>query len=105
MSAPAGLPTSSWRERAVPMAPDLSTTYLGLQLANPLVPSASPLSRSIDTIRRLEDAGAAAVVLHSLFEEEITFESRVLDRYLGVGVDSFLEAASDFSEPAAFILP
>jgi dihydroorotate dehydrogenase (fumarate) len=87
------------------MAPDLSTTYLGLRLANPLVPSASPLSRSIDTIRRMEDAGAAAIVLHSLFEEQITFESRVLDRYLGVGAESFWEAASYFPEPGEFTLP
>ena len=57
------------------MPPDLSTTYLHLRLSNPLVPSASPLTRSLDNIRRLEDAGAAAIVLHSLFEEQITFES------------------------------
>ncbi len=47
---------------------DLSTTYLGLNLKNPLVPSASPLSKSIDTLKRLEDHGAAAVVMYSLFE-------------------------------------
>jgi dihydroorotate dehydrogenase (fumarate) len=87
------------------MAADLSTTYLGLRLANPLVPSASPLSRSIDTIRRLEDAGAAAVVLHSLFEEQITFESKVLDRYLTVGAESFWEASSYYPEPQSFTLP
>jgi dihydroorotate dehydrogenase (fumarate) len=87
------------------MAPDLSTTYLGLHLVNPLVPSASPLSRSIDTIRRLEDAGASAVVLHSLFEEQITFESRVLDRFLSVGADSFWEASNYYPEPAEFTLP
>jgi dihydroorotate dehydrogenase (fumarate) len=87
------------------MAPDLSTTYLGLRLANPLVPSASPLSRSIDNIRRMEDAGAAAVVLHSLFEEQITFESRVLDRYLDVGADSFWEASSYYPQPREFTLP
>src|ERR1700730_16091878 len=87
------------------MTPDLSTTYLGLQLASPLVPSASPLSRSLDTIRRMEDAGAAAVVLHSLFEEQITFESRVLDRYLTVGAESFWEASSYYPEPQEFTLP
>jgi dihydroorotate dehydrogenase (fumarate) len=87
------------------MAPDLSTTYLGLGLANPLVPSASPLSRSIDNIRRMEDAGAAAVVLHSLFEEQITFESRVLDRNRTVGAESFWEASSYYPEPQAFTLP
>jgi dihydroorotate dehydrogenase (fumarate) len=87
------------------MAPDLSTTYLGLHLTNPLVPSASPLSRSIDTIRHLEDAGASAVVLHSLFEEQITFESSVLDRFLCVGAESFWEASNYYPEPAEFTLP
>src|SRR5579859_4604342 len=72
----AGCATSGWRGRMDLMAPDLSTMYLGLQLASPLVPSASPLSRNLDTIRRMEDAGAAAIVLHSLFEEQIEFESR-----------------------------
>jgi dihydroorotate dehydrogenase (fumarate) len=85
--------------------PDLSTTYLGLRLSSPLVPSASPLARDLDTIRRLEDAGAAAVVLHSLFEEQITFESRVLDRYLTVSADSSWEALSYYPEPEAFTLP
>jgi len=58
--------------------PDLTTTYLGLQLRNPLVASASPLSKKVDTVRRLEDAGAAAVVMYSLFEEQITHESQEL---------------------------
>ena len=85
--------------------PDLSTTYLGLRLPNPLVPSASPLSRSIDTIRQMDEAGAAAVVLHSLFEEQITFESQVLDQYLTGGADSFWEALTYYPEPEAFALP
>ena len=85
--------------------PDLSTTYLGLSLSSPLVPSASPLSRNIDTIRRMEDAGAAAVVLHSLFEEQITFESHVLDRYLTVSAESFWEAVTYYPEPEEFTLP
>jgi len=85
--------------------PDLSTTYLGLQLANPLVPSASPLSRSIDTIRRMEDAGAAAIVLHSLFEEQIELESHVLDRYLSDTAESYWEATSYYPEPHEFVLP
>jgi dihydroorotate dehydrogenase (fumarate) len=85
--------------------PDLSTTYLGMQLPNPLVPSASPLSRNIDTIKRMEDAGAAAVVLHSLFEEQITFESHVLDRYLTVSAESFWEAVTYYPEPEEFRLP
>src|SRR5919201_471938 len=87
------------------MAPELSTTYLGLRLASPLVPSASPLSRSLDTIRRMEDAGAAAVVLHSLFEEQITFESQVLDRYLTISAESFWEALTYYPEPDEFTLP
>src|SRR5439155_26734389 len=89
-----------------PMAPDLSTTYLGLQLVSPLVPSASPLSRKLDTICRLEDAGAAAIVLHSLFEEQIEFESHILDRYLNASADtSYWEAISYHPEPADFTLP
>ena len=54
---------------------DLSTTYLGLHLRTPLVPSASPLSQEIDGIRRMEDAGASAVVLASLFEEQLRQET------------------------------
>jgi dihydroorotate dehydrogenase (fumarate) len=61
---------------------DLTTTYLGLQLKNPLVPSASPLSKNIDTAKRLEDAGAAALVMYSLFEEELLAEEAMVDRFL-----------------------
>ena len=50
---------------------DLSTTYLGLELPHPFMPGASPLAHELDTVRRLEDAGAAAIVMHSLFEEQI----------------------------------
>lgn len=84
--------------------PDLSTTYLGLHLSSPLVPSASPLSRNLDTIARLEEAGAAAVVLYSLFEEQINFESHALDRYLSTSADSFWEAQSYYPEPAEYTL-
>ena len=73
---------------------DLSTTYLGLPLQHPLVPSASPLSRSLDGMRRMEDAGAAAVVMYSLFEEQITHESQELDHHLSYGAESFGEALS-----------
>jgi dihydroorotate dehydrogenase (fumarate) len=83
---------------------DLSTTYLGLKLANPLVPSASPLARSLDNLRRMEDAGAGAVVLHSLFEEQINAESHTLDHFLSHGTDSFAEALSFFPEPSEFQL-
>lgn len=61
---------------------DLSTEYLGLKLKNPLVPSASPLSRSLDTAKRLEDAGASALIMYSLFEEEIYHEQLTLGGYL-----------------------
>ncbi len=75
---------------------DLSTTYLGLKLKNPLVASASPLCEDVDNIRRMEDAGGAAVVLHSLFEEQIDFESQHLDRFLSQGTESFAESLSYF---------
>jgi dihydroorotate dehydrogenase (fumarate) len=78
--------------------PDLTTTYLGLSLKNPLVASASPLSRSVETVRRLEDAGAAAVVMYSLFEEEITHESLELDHYLDLGAHSYAESISYFPD-------
>ena len=58
---------------------DLTTTYMGLTLKNPVVPSASPLSRDLDTIKRMEDAGAGAVTLYSLFEEQIDQEAMLLD--------------------------
>jgi dihydroorotate dehydrogenase (fumarate) len=75
---------------------DLSTTYLGLTLKSPLVASASPLCEDIGNIRRMEDAGAAAVVLHSLFEEQINLESHHLDRYLSHGTESFAESLTYF---------
>jgi dihydroorotate dehydrogenase (fumarate) len=75
---------------------DLTTTYLGLQLKNPLVPSASPLSHSLDGMKRLEDAGAAAIVMYSLFEEQIVHESAEINHYLAYGSESFFEAQSYF---------
>jgi dihydroorotate dehydrogenase (fumarate) len=77
---------------------DLTTTYMGLDLAHPLVASASPLSYTLDGIRRLEDAGASAVVMHSLFEEQIEGESHILDHYMSYGTDSFAEALDYFPE-------
>jgi dihydroorotate dehydrogenase (fumarate) len=77
---------------------DLKTTYMGLELKNPLVPSASPLSEDISNIRRMEDAGAAAVVMYSLFEEQIDFASHHLDHYLSYGVESFAEATTYFPD-------
>jgi dihydroorotate dehydrogenase (fumarate) len=78
--------------------PDLTTTYLGLRLKNPLVASASPLSKKVELVQRLEAAGAAAVVLYSLFEEQITHESRALDHYLTHGTESYAEALSYFPD-------
>ena len=83
---------------------DLATTYLGLSLTNPLVASASPLSEDLDNIRRLEDAGAGAVVLHSLFEEQINLESQDLDRFLSYGTDSFAEAQTYFPDMTQYNL-
>ena len=77
---------------------DMRAEYLGMTLKNPIVPSSSPLSHNIDSIRRLEDAGAAAVVMYSLFEEQITSESYYLDYYLSHGTDSFAESLSYFPE-------
>ncbi len=71
---------------------DLSTNYLGLNLKNPLVASASPVSKSIDKARKLEEAGVSAIVMYSLFEEQIIHESLELDHYLTRGTDSFAEA-------------
>jgi dihydroorotate dehydrogenase (fumarate) len=77
---------------------DLSTTYLGLPLRNPLVVSASPLCEDLANIRRMEDAGAAAVVLHSLFEEQIELENQDLHHYLSHGAESFAEALTYFPD-------
>lgn len=78
--------------------PDLTTTYLGLSLKNPLVASASPLSKKLDRVRRLEDAGAGAVVMYSLFEEQITRDSHQLDYYLEHTADHHAEALSYFPD-------
>lgn len=78
--------------------PDLTTTYLGLSLKNPLVASASPLSKKIDQVRQLEDAGAAAIVMYSLFEEQITREVEELDCYLNLATNSYAEALSYFPD-------
>ena len=77
---------------------ELNTTYLGLQLKNPVVASASPISKKLDGFRRLEDAGASAVVMYSLFEEQIVHESLALDHFLSRGTDSYAEALSYFPD-------
>jgi dihydroorotate dehydrogenase (fumarate) len=83
---------------------DLSTTYLGLKLRTPLVPAASPLSDEIDSIKQMEDAGASAVVLYSLFEEQLRQDSAELVHNLEQGTESFAEALSYFPEPEEFHL-
>jgi dihydroorotate dehydrogenase (fumarate) len=83
---------------------DLSTTYLGLQLAHPLVASASPLCESTENLLRLEQAGAAAVVLPSLFEEQIEHEEQELSRLQDFGTNSFPEALDYFPELADYNL-
>ncbi len=83
---------------------DLTTTYLGLKLRNPLVVSPSPLSEQIGNILRMEDAGASAVVLHSLFEEQITIESQALDKALSAGTESFAESLSYFPDMTRYNL-
>lgn len=81
---------------------DLTTTYLGKTLPSPLVASASPLSESIDNIKKLEDAGISAIVLYSLFEEQIEQEEYELHYHLEQGTESFAEALSYFPEPDDF---
>ncbi len=83
---------------------DLTTTYLGLELRNPLVVSASPLTEDLDNLRRMEDAGAAAVVMHSLFEEQITLERHELDCHLSEGAESYAESLTYFPELCAYNL-
>jgi dihydroorotate dehydrogenase (fumarate) len=75
---------------------DLSTTYLGLKLKNPLMPGASPLVADLDAVRKLEDAGAAAIVMNSLFEEQIVAEQLATHHAVDVSANSFAEALSYF---------
>lgn len=81
---------------------DLTTTYLGYTLRSPLVASASPLSETVEGIKRLEDAGAGAVVMFSLFEEQLRLEQLALHHHLTYGTESYAEALSFFPEPSAF---
>lgn len=83
---------------------DLSTRYLGLDLPHPIVPGASPLSDDLDGVRRLEDAGAAAIVFRSLFEEQITLEQMSEVEHLDAHADSSPEASSYFPGADAFAL-
>ena len=81
---------------------NLTTTYMGLTLRNPIVSSASPLAEEVDDICKMEEAGVAAVVLPSLFEEQITEQSHQLDHYLSYGVESFAEATSYFPDMTTY---
>ena len=83
---------------------DLSTTYLGMNLKNPVVVSSSPLQKEIGNIRQMEDAGAAAIVMHSLFEEQIELESQELDRWLDQGAESFAESLNYFPDMHSYNL-
>ena len=71
---------------------DISMKYLGMKLSGPIVVASTPLSESIDNVRRMEDAGASAIVLTSLFEEQLALESRALDEDLSRGTESFAES-------------
>ncbi len=81
---------------------DLRTTYLGLNLKNPLLPSSSPLTRKISDLRAMEDAGAGGVVLYSLFEEQIRQETHTLNEHLMHGAESTAEALSYFPDTLAY---
>jgi dihydroorotate dehydrogenase (fumarate) len=81
---------------------DLSTKYLGLRLRSTVVVSASPLSRDIESICRMEEAGAAAVVLYSLFEEQLRREELDLDYHLAAGTESFAESLTHFPQAGEF---
>lgn len=82
---------------------NLTTPYLGMTLKSPLVVSANPLSDDLGNIRKMEDAGASAIVLYSLFEEQIELEQRELHHHLSYGTESFSEALTYFPEPMQFI--
>ncbi|MEN8302860.1 MAG: dihydroorotate dehydrogenase-like protein [Campylobacterota bacterium] len=77
---------------------DLTTTYMGLSLKNPIIVGASPLTSSIESIKKLEDAGAAAVVLHSIFEEQINHEIDEIDHFLFKGSEDYAESLGYFPE-------
>ncbi len=83
---------------------DLTTKYLGLDLKNPIVPSAGPLSKSLDNVRILEDSGASAIVMFSLFEEQIAHEAAELEHYLSYGTESYAESLTYFPSPSEYNL-
>jgi dihydroorotate dehydrogenase (fumarate) len=83
---------------------DLTTTYIGLNLKNPLVASPSPLSEKVENVKRMEEAGVAAVVMYSLFEEQIIHESLELDHFLNRGTDTFAESLTYFPNIGKYTL-
>ena len=83
---------------------DLTTTYLGLKLKNPLVASPSPLLEKVENVKRMEDAGISAIVMYSLFEEQIIHESLELDHFLNRGTESFAEALTYFPDMGRYSL-
>ena len=83
---------------------DLSTTYLGLKLPHPIMPGASPMVDKIDLVKRMEDAGAAAIVMHSLFEEQLMREELATYHHIDVHADSFAEAMTYLPRPDEFNL-
>src|SRR6516225_9914115 len=87
-----------------PMSVDLSTVYLGIPLAGPFIAGASPLGDHMDTVRRLEDAGCAAIVLHSLFEEQITQAQSGRIRHMDPLDERFAGILSYFPEPSQYAL-
>jgi dihydroorotate dehydrogenase (fumarate) len=83
---------------------DLSTTYLGLKLPHPIMPGASPMVDKIDLVKRMEDAGASAIVMHSLFEEQLMREELATYHHIDVHADSFAEAMTYLPRPDEFNL-
>ncbi len=81
---------------------NMKTTYMGLTLKNPVILSASPISEDVDKMKKAEDLGAAAVVMYSLFEEQINHEINEIDHFLSQGTESFAESLSYFPEPQEF---
>ena len=83
---------------------DLTTKYLGLDLAHPLMTGASPLVDRLDLVKRLEDAGTSAITMHSLFEEQIAMEQRATIHHMETVAESFAEALSFFPNPEDYNL-
>ncbi len=83
---------------------DLTTTYLGMKLKNPLVASSSPLTEKVENVKRMEEAGVSAIVMYSLFEEQITHESLELDYFLNQGTESFAESLTYFPNMGKYTL-